>query len=88
MTSKLTKKERAWIDDVQSVLDRCPSPGKFGYYTIGDNNIMIYDLRREVEIESELDSRRSSEWCTAVQATGTGFDAELVFPAGVLSTAG
>ncbi|OHY63818.1 hypothetical protein BB778_04110 [Pluralibacter gergoviae] len=88
MTSKLTKKEQAWIDDVQAALDRCPSPHKFGFYTIGDPSVQIYDLRRDAEIEAALDERRSSEWCTAVRAIGAGFDAELVFPAGVLSTAG
>lgn len=88
MTSKLTKKEQAWIDGVQAALDRCPSPHKFGFYTIGDPAVQIYDRRREAEIESALDKRRSGEWCTAVHDTGTGFDAELVFPASVLSTAG
>lgn len=28
MTSKLTRKERAWIDEVNEVLARCPSPEK------------------------------------------------------------
>ncbi|MGG7930338.1 hypothetical protein PGN89_17170 [Klebsiella aerogenes] len=38
MTSKLTKKESAWFDEVNAVLARCPSPEKFGFYTIGDPN--------------------------------------------------
>ena len=34
----LTKKERAWLNELQEVLDRCPSPKKIGFYTIGDMN--------------------------------------------------
>ncbi len=30
----LTKKERAWLNELQEVLDRCPSPKKIGFYTI------------------------------------------------------
>ena len=42
----LTKKERAWLNELQEVLDRCPSPKKIGFYTIGDKSIYLYDLRR------------------------------------------
>lgn len=55
MTSKLTKKELAWFDEVNAVLARCPSPKKFGFYTIGDPNVMVYDKRKEKEIERKLD---------------------------------
>ena len=41
----LTKKERAWLNELQEVLDRCPSPKKIGFYTIGDKSIYLYDLR-------------------------------------------
>ncbi|CAM7113615.1 hypothetical protein ESCOCP327M_21855 [Escherichia coli] len=46
----LTKKERAWLNELQDVLDRCPSPKKIGFYTIGDKSIYLYDLRRMDEI--------------------------------------
>ncbi|EGF4813901.1 hypothetical protein ICF92_003246 [Escherichia coli] len=88
MAKKLTKKEQAWIDELQAVLDRCPSPEKIGYYTIGDKNIFLYDLRRDKEINIALDSRSSSDWCTAVAAVGAGFDETIDFPSAVLSTAG
>ncbi|HHH2569398.1 TPA: hypothetical protein ACPZVG_001457 [Klebsiella pneumoniae] len=88
MTSKLTKKESAWIDEVNAVMARCPSPKKFGFYTIGDSDIHLYDLRREGEIEAALDARSSSDWCTAVAATGAGLDGSIYFPSAVLSTAG
>ncbi|EOA6970706.1 hypothetical protein ACWAZR_004589, partial [Escherichia coli] len=35
----LTKKEQAWLSELQDVLDRCPSPKKIGFYTIGDKSI-------------------------------------------------
>ncbi|MBB2478478.1 hypothetical protein HEP04_023535 [Escherichia coli] len=40
----LTKKEQAWLSELQNVLDRCPSPKKIGFYTIGDKSIYLYDL--------------------------------------------
>lgn len=86
--AKLTKKEQAWIDELQAVLDRCPSPKKIGFYTIGDPNISLYDLRRDKEVQAALDSRASSDWCTAVASVGAGFDETIDFPSGVLSTAG
>lgn len=86
--AKLTKKESAWLDEVNAVLARCPSPEKFGFYTIGDSDIHLYDLRREGEIEAALYARSSSDWCTAVAATGSGLDGSIYFPSAVLSTAG
>ena len=84
----LNKKERAWIDELQAVLDRCPSPKKIGFYTIGDPNINLYDLRRIDEVMEALDSRQSSDWCIAVQDIGAGFDEHIDFPSAVESTAG
>ncbi|VAK79349.1 Uncharacterised protein [Enterobacter cloacae] len=86
--AKLTAKERAWIDELQAVLDRCPSPLKIGFYTIGDRNISLYDLRRIEEVQNVLDSRSSSDWCTAVQEIGAGFDETIDFPSAVESTSG
>lgn len=84
----LTKKERAWVDELQAVIDRCPSPNKIGFYTIGDPSINLYDLRRVDEVMEALDSRQSSDWCVAVQNIGAGFDETIVFPSAVESTAG
>ncbi|MCI3694228.1 hypothetical protein ABRS07_021915, partial [Escherichia coli] len=52
----LTKKEQAWLSELQDVLDRCPSPKKIGFYTIGDKSIYLYDLRRMDEIMEALDN--------------------------------
>lgn len=86
--AKLTKKEQAWVDDLQAVLDRCPSPQIIGFYTIGDPTIFLYDLRRVDEVMAALDSCSSSDWCTAVQNIGAGFDETIDFPSPVESTAG
>lgn len=86
--AKLTKKEVAWVDELQAVLDRCPSPNKIGFYTIGDPTISLYDLRRIDEVMTALDSRSSSDWCDAVQSIGAGFDEAIDFPSAVESTAG
>lgn len=86
--AKLTKKEQAWIDEVNAVLARCPSPEKIGFYTIGDPNVMIYDKRKEKEIEDKLDARSSSDWCVAVRDADAEIDANIYFPSAVLSTAG
>ncbi|ELE21472.1 phage protein [Escherichia coli KTE57] len=59
----LTKKEQAWLNELQDVLDRCPSPKKIGFYTIGDKSIYLYDLRRMDEIMEALDNRSSMDWC-------------------------
>lgn len=86
--SKLTKKEQAWVDEVNAVLARCPSPKKIGFFTIGDPVISLYDLRRVGEVVAALDRSSSSDWCTAVQNLGAGFDEVINFPSAVESTAG
>ncbi|MCI7876290.1 hypothetical protein GOY52_27625, partial [Klebsiella pneumoniae] len=69
-------------------LARCPSPEKFGFYTIGDPNVMVYDLRKEKDIDRLLDTRRSPDWCIAVRDADAEIDANIYFPSAVLSTAG
>lgn len=84
----LTKKEQAWLSELQDVLDRCPSPKKIGFYTIGDKSIYLYDLRRMDEITEALDNRSSMDWCVAVHDMNAGFDEKILFPSSVESTAG
>lgn len=85
---KLTKKELAWIDELQDVLDRCPSPKKIGFYTIGDPNIHLYDLRKVKEVQSALDSRSASDWGPACYAAGAHIEGTIDFPSPVESVAG
>ncbi|HIH7354519.1 TPA: hypothetical protein ACYRHH_004593 [Escherichia coli] len=76
----LTKKEQAWLSELQNVLDRCPSPKKIGFYTIGDKNIYLYDLCRMDEIMEALDNRSSMDWCVAVHDMNAGFEEKILFP--------
>lgn len=85
--AKLNKKEQAWLDELQEVLNRCPSE-RLGFFTIGDPQIAVYDRSKESEIERMLDRRESGDWCGCVLKAGANFDEWLDFPAAVHSTAG
>ncbi|ECF1703325.1 hypothetical protein E1B77_20695 [Salmonella enterica subsp. enterica] len=79
--AKLTKKERAWVDEVNEVLARCPSPKKIGFYTIGDPVVSLYDLRHEAEcLDGDL--------VRIANANGWLFDEELNFPSSVNGVCG
>lgn len=75
--AKLTKKERAWVEELQVVLDRCPSK-RLGFYTIGDPVIHLYDRTHQKEIEAVED-----DLPRIVARHGWGFDEVLDFPASV-----
>jgi len=38
----MTKEERAWVRKMNKLLGECPNPG-WGFYTIGDHEVTIYD---------------------------------------------
>lgn len=84
--AKLNKKERAWLDELQDVLNRCPSE-RLGFYTVGDPQINVYDRSKELEIERVMDASEK-DWCGCVLIAGANFDEWLDFPAPVHSTAG
>ncbi|MDU6301494.1 hypothetical protein [Serratia marcescens] len=84
--AKLNKKERAWLDELQEVLNRCPSE-RLGFYSIGDPQIVIYDRSKESEIDWVMDTTEK-DWCGCVLIAGANFDEWLDFPAAVHSTAG
>lgn len=85
--SKLTKAERAWLADVQAVVNRCPSK-RLGFYTIGDPSVTLWDRDKTDDVFNALDRRDAGEFCSAVEVAGAGFDAVLYFPNNVESTAG
>lgn len=86
--AKLTKKEKAWVEELQAVLDKCPSPNRIGFYTIGYQEVSLFDLRRTEEIEKHMDRRLAQDWGPAVCDLEAGFKESLIFPTDVLSTAG
>ena len=81
--AKLTKKEQAWVDEVNAVLARCPSPEKIGFFTIGDLVIGLYDLRRDKEISDSDD-----DLVRVAQQNGWLFDERLEFPSAVNGVCG
>ncbi|MCI4031493.1 MULTISPECIES: hypothetical protein [Dickeya] len=84
--AKLTKKERAWLDELQAVLNRCPSK-RLGFFTIGDPILVVYDRTKDAEIDKFMDRNTSAEFCTAVQHHDAEFTT-IDFPAAVHSTCG
>ncbi|MGK4231197.1 hypothetical protein ACK2MR_08620 [Providencia hangzhouensis] len=84
--AKLTKKEIAWIEKVQKVLDECPSE-RIGFYTIGDRNVFLYDRSKESEV-CEWMNRNKGDFCIATNALKVDFRTSIDFPAPVESTAG
>lgn len=83
----LTVKEKKWVERVQKALNACPSK-RIGFYTIGDNDVMLYDKDKEEEVWEHLNSVKNSDWCKSVDALDAGFEATLIFPNPVESTAG
>ncbi|WP_154914960.1 hypothetical protein [Klebsiella grimontii] len=81
--AKLTKKEQAWVDEVNAVLARCPSPEKIGFFAIGDPVIGLYDLRRDKEISDSND-----DLVRVAQQNGWLFDERLEFPSAVNGVCG
>ncbi|CUZ15578.1 Uncharacterised protein [Serratia marcescens] len=83
--AKLNKKERAWLDELQEVLNRCPST-RLGFFTIGDKDVFVYDKRLDKQID-EIQDRGCRDFGLVVNDLDAGFG-ELTFPAAVHSTAG
>ena len=84
---RLTKAERKWIDDVQALLSACPSK-RLGFYTIGDPDVILYDLTKEAKIEAVMDENDRFDFGSAVEKAGAALHEYLVFPACVHSTSG
>jgi hypothetical protein len=83
--AKLTKKEQAWLDEVQAALNRCPSK-RLGFYTTGDHNVHVYNLDQQDEVNDLVDNGKH-DFCQATKATNADFHESLDFPALVESTA-
>lgn len=83
---KLTKKELAWIEKVQKVIDECPSK-RLGFYTTGDQMVWLYDRSKENEVWEWM-NRNKGDFCIATNALKIDFHTSIDFPAPVESTAG
>lgn len=84
--AKLTKKEKAWVDEVNAVLARCPSK-RIAFATIGDCDVSMFDVTRYADICDEVDNGKG-EFIPSAARIGAAFDEVLTFPNQVESTAG
>jgi hypothetical protein len=81
----LTKEEAAWVRKVQRLLNNPPSD-RLGFYTIGDNDVTVYDSSLQAEIDARYD-QMEGDFGNAVEDCGA-FLGVLNFPNNVHSTAG
>ncbi|MGE4843357.1 MULTISPECIES: hypothetical protein [Buttiauxella] len=84
--AKLTKAEQKWLDDMQAVLNRCPSK-RLGFYTMGDYSVHVFNLAQFDEVCALMDKGKH-DFHQATKATDADFYESLEFPAQVQSTAG
>lgn len=85
--AKLNKKERAWLEEFQEMLNRCPSK-RLSFATIGDPFLLVFDKTREDEIYAEIESN-GGEFISAAARLKADFEGyTLDFPNAVHSTAG
>jgi len=86
---KLTQKEKKWVDDVNKLLAKCPSK-RLGFFTIGDNNLNIYDATKDKEIGQKQDEARSydCDFGPACEALNALADERIWFTNPVHSTCG
>ena len=85
--AKMTKAEAAWVAEVQAVLDRCPSE-RLGFFTIGDRDVSIFNKAKEEAANKLMDTRKASDFGPALDQVNGRFNASLIFPTNVYSTAG
>jgi hypothetical protein len=82
-TTEFTREEALWVKKIQKLLNGCPSD-RLGFYTIGDNDITIFD--NTVFDENDYDNDKLG-FCQIVDMNNARLGS-LDFPSGVLSTAG
>ncbi|HFI5325862.1 TPA: hypothetical protein ACGQSM_003695 [Serratia liquefaciens] len=83
--AKLTKKEQAWLDEFQEVLNRCPSK-RLGFATAGDRDITVYDSSFSDLIFIVLE-REGGDYIPTATKLGAVLGV-INFPSPVESTAG
>jgi hypothetical protein len=91
---ELTAKEIKWLKDVQKLLNKAPSrfcdTNLISSYTIGDNDVVIYDSQRCESLEEsyhDIQGGSAPDKCCCVYESGAELFS-LNFPFFVESTAG
>lgn len=77
--SELTKAEKAWIAEVQAVLNKCPSK-RIGFYTIGDPQVYLWDMDKKKNVFGH-----KGDFSPAVKDADAEFELHLDFPTPVES---
>jgi hypothetical protein len=83
----LTAKEKVWIARLQKCLDQCPSK-RLAAYTVGDNDITLYDSSFDAEIEIIMSNPSNSQDFCQVASELDAIIEVINFPFTVHSTAG
>lgn len=83
---ELTAAERKWLNDVQRVLNRCPSK-RLGFATMGDRDVTVYDTSFSQAIEDHIFSSGTGDFIPTADQLGAVLGV-VTFPANVESTAG
>jgi len=86
--SKLTQTEIKWLARVQKALDAQPKNSNIAFYTVGDNDINTYDVRKIDEIYSQMDKVDSTEFGGAVYDIGASYNESLCFKHNLETTSG
>jgi hypothetical protein len=84
--AELSAVEKKWLNDVQKVLNRCPST-RLGFATMGDRSVTVYDNAFSQAIEDHIFSSGTGDFIPTAELMGAVLG-EIVFPANVESTAG
>lgn len=83
--ARLTKAEKKWLEELQEVLNRCPSK-RLGFATAGDRDVTVYD-RSFSDLICRILEREGSDYIPTAEKLGAVLGG-IVFPANVESTAG
>ena len=87
---ELTKKEIAWLDRFRKTMAAAPKTlnKKVSSYTIGDNDITLYDLKKfEEHFRKNALKRNHPDHCDLVVESDSEIE-KINFPFSVESTAG
>lgn len=83
----LTKAEKAWLKQLQDVINKCPST-RLAAFTTGDDDITLYDSDFDDQINELMDRGASdTDFCVAARDCDAIL-ADITFPFPIHSTSG
>lgn len=84
--SKLTKKEKEWLIELQEHLNKCPSK-RIGFCTIGDSSVFIFDASK-IQAIYDIQDAKNVDFMPAVDRADANFDTSIFFPNAVVGACG